>query len=677
MPLPTSGSIPLIAPRTDQQPNQAYLIKFPEEVWSSLQEYAGGGIEVTVAADGKMTLDIPNLPPTPLDPRSSAIPSELLLYNPNTPSLSLNAIATDRLNIPLSSVSTSRAADKLKAQGDAIDRERKERSVRVEGSAPPLNNNKRNVEKFAPGIGIANASSIMARTNSSPQIKSSTITPAATTNGTGTGTGQMIPLKTRVMQLLALGPTTVSDIIRRVGGDEQNVMRVVNVVGRASSTHPPTYTLLPNQYSKIKLGPGQWKYTYAEQQQVIRLAREAFDELDLSPDAEERAELDRKESELEAGYQSAASSSGSSQEKLLSSTNMTATAATVATVPSVPQNGLSIAPPQSNAPSAARSKSSNGTTSKKTGPQSKIARERAKFMAEKNRSSSLPNTKQPEGTASPRIVPMEIKATPKEKEKEKVEPKEKKTKDNGRIKEKEKGHGKGKGKEVDYSSDDGEDDEPLRGRAMNKEKKAKEDPARKERPTLAERVKEKERAKAKEKERISPTRKKRDYSSSSDSGSGSGSGSEEEGEIRGRPVSKIRRNSSPTRTSTYSTIATFKRKSPPSELVLTSSTKSTSNSASSSTHPFSAPLPKTSLDSNKSGKSTASDPEPDQEKLRDRYEELYPAYQLLTKRLSKIHQAAETGLNVDMDQQEVSKLVNKWEKWHNELQGIRRWFSES
>jgi len=55
----------------------------------------------------------------------------------------------------------------------------------------------------------------MGRTHSSPAMQSG---------------GAMIPLKTRVLQLLALGPTDVEDIVSRVGGLEQDVMRVVNVV---------------------------------------------------------------------------------------------------------------------------------------------------------------------------------------------------------------------------------------------------------------------------------------------------------------------------------------------------------------------------------------------------------------------------------------------------------------
>ncbi|WWC67735.1 uncharacterized protein I206_101647 [Kwoniella pini CBS 10737] len=658
MPLPTTGSIPLVPPDTSLHTNQAYLIRFPEELWASLQEASSGGLDVTMTVEGKMILNIPNLPPIPLDPRSTGIPSEIHSYNASSSSLTPNALSDTRLNVPLTSVSTARAADKLKAQNEAFDRERKERAVKVDGASQP--SKKRSLEKSAPGISSAG----MGRTISSPQMSTS-----ATASSSANGSTPMIPLKTRVMQLLALGPTTVPDIVRRVGGDEQNVMNVVRAIGRPSSSHPSSYTLLPNQYSKIKLGPGQWKYTYAEQQQVIRLARAAFDELDLPFDAEEREELDRKEVELEnaGGYNSTASSSGSgsSQEKPLAI--------------SVPQNGLTLAPPSnststqtpktnessvpstsSSNPSNGKSKTINGGNTKKSGPQSKIARERAKFMAEKQRSSSLPNTKPIDGTASPRANLTEIKSTTIIKDKGSPKKKVEKALENGKS--------KGKGKEVDYSSNDESDNEqPLRGRLPNnqsingKEKKDEviKNGKDKERLSLIEKVKEKDKAKE-----IEKTRKKRNYSSSEDNDGNdddSEEGQVEEGEIRGRSkILKITRNSSPGNSNTKSI-----RKGPPPELILE---KSSSNDGLNGR--ISTPLPKF----NKSNSISSNDIENDQESLRDRYEELYPAYQQLTKKLTKYHQAAENDMKIDDNLNELNKMVAKWEKWHKELEGIRRWF---
>lgn len=63
---------------------------------------------------------------------------------------------------------------------------------------------------------------------------------------------------------------------------------------------------------------------------------------------------------------------------------------------------------------------------------------------------------------------------------------------------------------------------------------------------------------------------------------------------------------------------------------------------------------------------------PDPEALRDRYEELYPAYQIATERLVELHRAADAGEPVAGD---IAKLVQKWEKWHAELASIRKWFA--
>ncbi|WWC59219.1 uncharacterized protein I303_101769 [Kwoniella dejecticola CBS 10117] len=726
MPLPTSGQIPLVPPDAGNHSNPAYLIKFPEEVWTSLQDAGNGGLEVTMTVDGKMTLNIPNLPPIPLDPRPTGIPSEIHSYSASSSSLTLNAMANTRLNVPLTSVSTARAADKLKAQNEAFERERKERAVKVDGTGQQPTK-KRSLEKSAPGISSAG----MGRTISSPQMSTTTSLPTAAASSTGSGSTPMIPLKTRVMQLLALGPTTVLDIVRRVGGDEHNVMNVVKAIGRASTSLPPTYTLLPNQYAKIKLGPGQWKYTYAEQQQVIRLARAAFDELELPFDAEEREELDRKEAEMEnaGGYHSTASSSGSAS----GSGSGSRASQEKSTAAAVPQNGLAISPPvpangvhaqkrsESSAPATSistKTKPSNGngttSTSKKTGPQSKIARERAKFMAEKQRSSSLPNTKPVDGTASPRSSLTEVKhTTTTTSSRDRGSPKKRSDKvlPLGQEDGKSKGKGKAKGKEIDYSSDDdeSEEEEPLRGRPVNGKPVngtgGKEDVPQKvrdrdkDRPSLAEKVREREKAKAKELE-LERTRKKRTYSATSASAheeeeegqvkDTNTNADEEEGEIRGRPKApKLRRNSSPGSAAASASVKAGGRKGPPPELKLESMSSTNQKGQKdtkdyTSTQPASAPLPtfRKSGSGSGSSRSTSSTghgneavPEPDQEALRDRYEELYPAYQQLTKKLTKFHQAAENGLKVDKgDVGELDKLVIKWEKWHKELEGIRRWF---
>lgn len=80
---------------------------------------------------------------------------------------------------------------------------------------------------------------------------------------------------------------------------------------------------------------------------------------------------------------------------------------------------------------------------------------------------------------------------------------------------------------------------------------------------------------------------------------------------------------------------------------------------------------------------------PDPEALRERYEELFPAYQMMTKKLAKLHRAAEVdeeqeegevgsgGPRLGVKPGEVEKMVARWEKWHHELEGIRRWFGEA
>ncbi|WVF70010.1 hypothetical protein IAT40_004796 [Kwoniella sp. CBS 6097] len=683
MPLPATGAIPFVTgheTHAGERSKSAYLIKFPEEIWNSLQNAAGGssaggGMKVSTAADGRMALNIPNLPPIPLDSRSTGTSSEIHTYNPSAPSLALTASASTRLTIPLSSASTARAADKLKAQNEAIERERKERAIRVEGSAPPSKSRDK-------GAAAALASSAgMGRTHSSPQMTASTSAGPATAPSaaaTSSSAQPMIPLKTRVMQLLALGPTTVSDIVRRVGGDEQNVMRVVNVVGRAFSTHPPTYTLLPNQYSKIKIGPGQWKYTYAEQQQVIRLAREAFDELGLDADAEERVELDRKEQEASNGYASSSTSGSQVQAEKTTAQAQNATSTLPVPTSSGAHSSSKGARTDSPAPTPSGYTVAGGSKKNKnktTGPQSKIARERAKFMAERGRSTSAPNTRNADGVASPRIAPTPVQASDTE---EKVV-KERSTNTKPAAN---KANGKRRASTSrDYSSDEEDEDVPEhRGTSSKTEKirdshtatadKVAKNKANEERPSLRDKVR--ERDKAKEQQERERGSSKRRYSESSRSeeeedgairedkvGGDENGVEEEEGEIRGRPKIKI----SPT----------HKRKPPPPELKLDGATPPNSASASKPQatvpHPASAPPAHVS---------SVKDREPDPESLRERYEELFPAYQQLTKKLAKVHQSAENGGAglQGLSEDEVGKMVKRWERWHHELGEIRRWFGD-
>jgi hypothetical protein len=47
-------------------------------------------------------------------------------------------------------------------------------------------------------------------------------------------TTERIPLKTRIVQLLALGPASMEDILSRTGGNPDEVMRVVKVVSHGA-----------------------------------------------------------------------------------------------------------------------------------------------------------------------------------------------------------------------------------------------------------------------------------------------------------------------------------------------------------------------------------------------------------------------------------------------------------
>ena len=67
--------------------------------------------------------------------------------------------------------------------------------------------------------------------------------------------------------------------------------------------------------------------------------------------------------------------------------------------------------------------------------------------------------------------------------------------------------------------------------------------------------------------------------------------------------------------------------------------------------------------------------EPDPERMRDRYDELYPAYQKLTLELAAIHEAAERD-RLHTPLSETERMVLKWERWHAELSRIRFCFGE-
>ncbi|KAK4686585.1 hypothetical protein P7C73_g3552, partial [Tremellales sp. Uapishka_1] len=348
MPLPV-GSAALVG--NGAPPNPAYLIRFPQDTWEQLENAIKSGGQLSLCLDGGMSLRIPGVPPCPLESNTTGSPFELHLLSSSA--LTPVGLAAHRLSVPFSSTNTSNAANKMRAQNEAIDREKKERAERVAGVAAP---------KKTTAIQRVAATGQMSRSQSTPPAGA----PAVPT----------IALKTRVVQLLALGAITVAGIVDRIKDSEHDVMRVVNVVGQKQGSNPPTYTLLPSQYSKVKIS--DWKYTHGERREVIRLAREAFDELGLPSDAEERIELDKKEME---GASTSGSTSSASSER------------------NHPQAPVSVPQPVARpAPPKPTKKTATGGP-----PLTKASKQIAIFKAEsQKRSSSLPSSKPPEGMASPR-----------------------------------------------------------------------------------------------------------------------------------------------------------------------------------------------------------------------------------------------------------------------------------
>lgn len=344
------------------------------------------------------------------------------------------------------------------------------------------------------------------------------------------------------------------------------------------------YVLQPTKYTQVKIGP--WKYTYAEKIRVIQLAKEAFDALGLPEDADERADLDRKESEVMSG----GAGSGSSEQ--------------VETPPPV----SAPLPPATVAPSSPALPPAASTPPKKDKPKKKealglIGKQKAKFAAEK-RASSLPNVKKVDGTASPRLdrVPADTGSTSSKSSKSDTKADAKPAAAEPRVVKRKREEAIARTTKAASPASTNSSEE-SRGRS-----------------TVPKLVKVNGDDRTKKKSRTSP-----DYSSS------------DEDAPRKKPTTKdIPRKAA--------SASTSHRKPAPPELKLNGHR----------------------------------DEPPDPEALRERYEELFPAYEQLSKKLAKLHrdaEAEEEGEVVEMDGKELAKLVARWEKWHGELEGIRRWFS--
>jgi len=223
MTLPNSSTTVLPADPSGSRP--AYLVRFPEDVWAQLEKSTLSGASVSLSLEDGMVslqhaqwlinqqLSIGDNAPIPLTSQPSGSTSEIYLLTQSPNILTPHAIASSRLAFPPST--NSRAVDRLKAQNEANEKERKDRVDRVNG-----------LKKAKPP---SLDSAPTPRTISSPLIP-----PPLSASGSASG-GPVIPLKTRVVQLLALGPQSIDDIVARVGMSENEVMRVVNVVSTRSN----------------------------------------------------------------------------------------------------------------------------------------------------------------------------------------------------------------------------------------------------------------------------------------------------------------------------------------------------------------------------------------------------------------------------------------------------------
>ncbi|EKD01378.1 hypothetical protein A1Q2_04325 [Trichosporon asahii var. asahii CBS 8904] len=363
MPLP-SGTVPVAPSAADTPPPPAFLVRFPEDTWAKLAAADG---EVTITVGDDMTLNLPGQEPIRLDSQT-AQQSELYAFDPSAHQLAPIGVADARLSVPFSAASVGRAAEKVRLQNAALDAQREARAARVMGTKPSSHSRQTSLSSL-PQRPSPSPAPPMARTLSGP---------AAST--LGSSMGEKIPLKTRVVQFLALGPTTVDEILEHTQGDYNDVLRVAKVIGLHDDGQ---YRLRPAQYAKIKIG--SWKYTHDEKVRVIALARQAFDELGLAPDAEERDELDQKEREALGSTGSGASASPAPQP--------------APSLSPVKQKQLSLSP-QKPLPSLSRSASPAGApaapaptkkAAKAAGPKTKVAKQIAKMRNDhiaKQRSSS-------------------------------------------------------------------------------------------------------------------------------------------------------------------------------------------------------------------------------------------------------------------------------------------------
>lgn len=364
------------------------------------------------------------------------------------------------------------------------------------------------------------------------------------------------------------------------------------------------------------------------------MAREAFDELELAEDAEERSDLERKLEEAASGPSHVNQASAQETTSIQGGVNP------APAPPAPPASGTTeSALPSANGSPQTQTKIAKPRTSAKG--KGVVAREMAKFKAAQARSSSTsrlhemsrasPNPGGPPADSSPKSIkaakadrastPVTVNSSANAEGSGKSQAAKRKSSDRVDTADKvEKGEKRRRGRHPSptFTSSEEEDETPNRGRLK--------------RPVKA--------------NPVHPDSTGRDA-----------------------PVE----SADPPSGSVLPPLAS-KRKAPPQPLDL---------SRQSRTAPvadiISAPIPiQASTPS-----TTASDRPDDPEDLRDRYEELYPAYQQMTLKLIALHRAAEGvelgdgDATIIPEKMDLAKMVKKWERWHNELMGIRRWFGST
>lgn len=148
------------------------------------------------------------------------------LYQHAGPSLVSLGTAAAKLQIPINAAAASRAVEKVREQSAALDRQRAERAERVTGRSQASTPTPRSAAYTPTPAPVAAVQALaMTRTQSGP---AATTLPSALTPSNAVT--ERIPLKTKVVQFVALGPTTMEEIVAKTNGEPADVERIAKVV---------------------------------------------------------------------------------------------------------------------------------------------------------------------------------------------------------------------------------------------------------------------------------------------------------------------------------------------------------------------------------------------------------------------------------------------------------------